>query len=208
MAIPTKSVSPIPRVPTSSRGPSTSPRPPGRVTPHLVLQRAVEDNESAVALGAIEALRLTAGEASLIGTEDYKQPLVEALQFPDLLVRTRAALALGAALPKSQFAGSQNVVPVLAAALTQTGRPHILVVDGDEENLNRVMNALRATGANAIGEKNFFVGMNRAPRGVPEPLRRLRRQRYHRADARHRRRRLPGRVRKLEDPGDHPHQAE
>jgi hypothetical protein len=56
---------------------------------HQVLERAVADNDAPVALGAIRALRTTAGEASLIGTEDYKQPLVQALRFSDLLVRIR-----------------------------------------------------------------------------------------------------------------------
>ncbi len=129
---------------------------------HLVLDRAVRDGDATVALGAIEALRLTAGEVSLIGTEDYKQPLVQALQFPNLVVRVRAALALGAALPKSQFAGSQNVVPVLAGALGQTGRAQFVVIDGDEANRNRVMGELRSGDSEAIGEPGFFKGLNRA----------------------------------------------
>lgn len=128
---------------------------------HLVLERAVKDQDAPVALGAIEALRLTAGEVSLIGTEDFKQPLVEALQFPNLVVRVRAALALGAALPKSQFAGSQNVMPVLAGALGQTGKRQFLVVDADEANRNRVSGELRGDGE-AIGEAGFFKGLNRA----------------------------------------------
>lgn len=129
---------------------------------HLVLERAVANHEAGVALGAIEALRITAGEASLIGTEDHKQPLVRALQFPDLLVRIRAALALGAALPKSQFAGSQLVVPVLSSALTQSGKRQILVVDTEEQNLNRVMDALRGADTEVIGEVSFYKGLSRA----------------------------------------------
>ncbi|MFQ5493908.1 MAG: HEAT repeat domain-containing protein, partial [Phycisphaerae bacterium] len=129
---------------------------------HLVLERAVSDQDSAVALGAIAALRVTAGSASLIGTEDYKQPLVRALAFPDLLVRIRAALALGAALPVSGFAGADLVVPMLATAVGQTGREQLIVVDGDEANRNRVVGVLRASGHDAIGTDDFFVGMDRA----------------------------------------------
>ena len=129
---------------------------------HLVLERAVKDVDTAVALGAIEALRLTAGESSLIGTEDYKQPLVQALQFPDLLVRIRAALALGAALPKSQFAGSEHVVPVLTTALRQTGKRQMVVVDADEDNLNRIVGDLRNDETDVIGETNFYKAMHRA----------------------------------------------
>jgi len=129
---------------------------------HLVLERAVKDNDTDVALGAIEALRITAGEASLIGTEDYKQPLVQALHFPDLVVRMRAALTLGAALPKTPFAGSQNVVPVLASALAQTGREQGVVVDSDQANLNRVAGVLRAGDRDAIADVSFYRAMERA----------------------------------------------
>ena len=128
---------------------------------HLVLDRAIRDNDPAVALGAIEALRITAGASSLIGAEDYKQPLVQALRFPDLLVRIRAALALGTALPKTPFADSQFVVPVLATAVTLTGREQVLVVDADEANLNRLMDGLRSGDRIAIGETGFHRGMQR-----------------------------------------------
>jgi HEAT repeat protein len=128
---------------------------------HLVLQRAVRGNDSPVALGAIEALRITAGESSLVGTEDYKQPLVQALRFPDLLVRIRAAFALGAALPKSPFADAEFVTPVLAEAVTLTGREQVLVVDSDERNLNRVMEVLREGGRDVIGDTNFYRALER-----------------------------------------------
>ncbi len=128
---------------------------------HLVLERAVKDNDAVVALGAIEALRITAGESSLIGTQDYKQPLVQALRFPDLVVRIRAALALGTALPKTAFADSQYVVPLLAEALTLTGSEEILVVDADADNLNRVMGDLRSGGRTVIGEATFYRGIER-----------------------------------------------
>ncbi len=134
----------------------------GPLYAHLVLDRAVYDNDSAVALGAIAALRITAGEASLTGAEDYKQPLVQALQFPDLLVRIRAALALGGALPKSQFAGSQLVIPVLSNALSQTGSQYMVVVDPNEANRNRIAGALRQDGASVVAEADFFTAMNQA----------------------------------------------
>jgi HEAT repeat protein len=129
---------------------------------HRVLARAVAGQDSSVALGAIEALRTTAGPASLIGQEDLKQPLVLALQFPDQVVRIRAALAIGAALPKSPFPDSQFVIPVLASALAQTGREQVLVVDTDESNLNRVAAAVRSRGMDVIAEKSFLRGLQRA----------------------------------------------
>jgi HEAT repeat protein len=129
---------------------------------HLVLDRAVRERDTAVALGAIEALRITAGESSLIGSEDYKQPLAQCLRFPDQVVRIKAALALGAALPKSQFADSQFVVPVLASTLTQSGRQQLIVVDADQGNANRVMGALRGGDRDVIAETGFYRAMDRA----------------------------------------------
>jgi len=134
----------------------------GPLYAHMVLDRAVRDNDSAVALGAIEALRITAGESSLVGTEDHKQPLARALQFSDLVVRLRAALALGAALPKSPFDGSQLVVPLLATALGQTGREQVLVADADEANLNRVVGIMRNGDRDAIGHASVFEVIARA----------------------------------------------
>jgi len=128
---------------------------------HLVLERAVGDTDARVALGAIEALRVTAGEASLVGSEDVKQPLVQALRFPELLVRIRAALALGAALPKHPFADSQFVVPVLAAAVGQVGGEQVLVVHPDENDLNRIAGALRSGGRDVIAETSFYRALQR-----------------------------------------------
>ena len=129
---------------------------------HLVLARAVSDRDSAVALGAIAALRVTAGETSLVGTEDFKQPLAESLRFPDTLVRIRAALALGAALPRSPFEDSQFVVAVLASTITAKGHTQLLVVDPDEQNRNRVVAALRGEGREVVGSANFYDGLDRA----------------------------------------------
>lgn len=123
---------------------------------HAVLERAVRDRDSAVALGAIAALHATAGAASLVGTEDYKQPLAQALQFPDRVVRIKAALALSDALPQVSFAGAELVPPVLSEALHQPGPAQYVVIDPDEENLNRVMGALRAKGATVLGETDFY----------------------------------------------------
>ncbi len=129
---------------------------------HLVLSRAVSENDSAVALGAIAALRVTAGETSLVGSEDFKQPLAQSLRFPDTVVRIKAALALGAALPRTAFEDSQFVVPVLATTITTKGRTQLLVVDPDEQNRNRVVAALRGEGREVIGSAQFFEGLDRA----------------------------------------------
>jgi len=113
---------------------------------HMVLARAFKDHDAGVALGAIAALSETAGEPSLVGAEDIKQPLVQTLAFPSKQVRIKAALALGRALPKTPFQGAENVVPVLAEALAQSGRQSALVVDPDASSGNAFAAILRGVG--------------------------------------------------------------
>ena len=134
---------------------------------HLILARAVNDQDTAVALGAIEALRVTAGESSLIGTEDFKQPLVQALRFPDLLVRIRAALALGAALPRSPFADSQYVMPILAQAISTASHEQVVVIGASRDEINRVAGDLRTDKRAVIAETNFFAAMERVRTEFP-----------------------------------------
>lgn len=134
---------------------------------HMVLARGIRDRDPAVVLGAVSALASTAGATNLVGPEDAKQPLVETLSFPDLLIRVRAALALGAALPTKTFDGAEKVVPVLAQALMLTGKKHALVVDTDEQNLNRVAGILRAAGFTVATGEQLLAGLNAARKELP-----------------------------------------
>ena len=129
---------------------------------HMVLGRAVADLDKPVALGAIAALDVVAGASSLVGSEDYKQPLVQALRFPDAEVRIKAAIALARALPKRDFVGSDVVGYVLAEALRQGGQPQYVIVDADQDNLNRLAGEFRGLGADVVAETNFLTAMNRA----------------------------------------------
>lgn len=85
---------------------------------HQALARAVNDRNAAVALGAVEALAITAGERSLMYTLGPAQPLLQALAFPDRAVRYSAAIAIANAGPRQPFAESGVVVQSLAEALT------------------------------------------------------------------------------------------
>jgi tetratricopeptide (TPR) repeat protein len=113
---------------------------------HRVLARAFKDRDPGVALGAIAALSATAGEKSLVGAEDLKQPLVQTLSFPNRQVRIKAALALARALPETHFSSAGNVLPVLAEALAQSGRRAALIVDPDDNSRNKFLALLRAAG--------------------------------------------------------------
>ncbi len=128
----------------------------------MALARGLEDGEPVVALGAIEALRRTAGRAALTGGLDGKHPLAEALSFPDRLVRIRAALALGAALPTDPFPNAQNLMPVLSDALRiHSGSRSALVSDPDESAANEAAAVLRGLGFDVVVEANLLTGLQK-----------------------------------------------
>jgi HEAT repeat protein len=136
----------------------------------MVLARALKNVEPAVALGAVAALTVTAGADSLIGSGDLNQPLVQALTFPDIVVRTKASIALGNALPKSQFQGSHTVVPVLSQALSLTGQRGMVVVDPGEETRNALQGLIRTLGKTeplVVAEAQLLPALQRARRELP-----------------------------------------
>lgn len=134
---------------------------------HLVLARGLKDADPAVILGGLAALRDTAGGSNLIGSEDYKQPLAQALTFPNLIVRIKAALVLGNALPVKEFAGAGNVIPALSEALAQTGQKHAVVVEPNEANRTRVVGLLREAGFEVVAGEEFYATLEDARKNVP-----------------------------------------
>ncbi len=83
------------------------------------LARAVADKNAHVALGVVEALAVNAGEQALMYRVGTVQPLVQALSFNDKAVRFSAAIAIGAAGPRQDFAEKALVTSNLAEALGQ-----------------------------------------------------------------------------------------
>ncbi|MCJ7544613.1 MAG: hypothetical protein MUP47_08655, partial [Phycisphaerae bacterium] len=118
-----------------------------------VLQRALRDDDPALALRAIEALAETAGAGSLVEpVAGGVQPLVEALSNRDRQVRLMAALALANALPKEHFKGDDRVVAVLNEALRHRGQRKALLIDADSARRNLLKDALRSAGYEVVDE--------------------------------------------------------
>lgn len=134
----------------------------------LALARAVDDGDPAVALGTIEALRKTAGSASVLLPEAGRQPLAEALSFSDRMVRVHAALALGNSLPVRAFHNYQNLMPVLAEALLLSGGArNALVVDPDAQTANHIASVLRAEGFTLVIAEGLAGGLEKARNELP-----------------------------------------
>jgi HEAT repeat protein len=87
---------------------------------HQALARALKDKDAKVALGAIEALSVTAGESSLFYAVGNTQPLADALSFDNKAVRYSAAIAIAVAGPNKPFPESKLVVRNLAEALAES----------------------------------------------------------------------------------------
>jgi hypothetical protein len=71
-------------------------------------------------------------------------PLVDALRFPDRTVRYEAAMAIANSLPQQPFNGQELVVPLLAEAVAQSGRPNVLLVVASEADRSRLTGELKS----------------------------------------------------------------
>lgn len=128
-----------------------------------VLQRAVKDQDREVALGAIAALNRTAGPAVMVDAAGQTGlSLASALQFPDLLVRIRAALALAAARPQQSFKGSDEVVPILASALALKSEKFYILIEPQAALRDALAEGLARGGAVVIATDRLETAMARA----------------------------------------------
>lgn len=134
----------------------------GPLLNHMVLGRAVADRDPGVALGSIAALSATAGPGSLVGADDARQHLIEALSFPHRLVRIKAGLAVGRSKPLSAFDGAIHVVPVLNEALTLSTRKTALVIDASDQARNKAQAVLSAAGVEVVSSANLYAAMDAA----------------------------------------------
>ena len=132
------------------------------------LARALRDGDPAVALGAIEALRRTAGTASLLPGEGRAAPLAEALSSPNRMVRIQAALALGFAVPTGPFVDSQNFLPVLAETLNlHAGLRDALIIDPDAASANAIAGMLRDSGYEVIIDSTLLGALRKVREESP-----------------------------------------
>lgn len=118
---------------------------------HDVLHRGLRDGDAALALDAIAALRSTAGTDALITRDAGRQPLLEALSYPDRRVRFHAAEALANARPAETFPGAHAVVPVLADAVRQGEARYALVLADDPDHVNELLGIMGELGYDAFG---------------------------------------------------------
>lgn len=114
-----------------------------------VLAYAIDTNDTPLVRDAISALSKTTGGSNLFPS-DARRPLVEALEYTDRRARLDAALTLARAIPVDSFAGSGDVVPILASAIRNAGVLYAAVISDEAENARAEAARLEAMGYTVV----------------------------------------------------------
>jgi len=116
-----------------------------------VLGLAIDGVDTALVRDAIAALAKSTGGANLFARGQSRQPLLEALTYPDRRVQYESALTLGRALPQQGFAGDYLVVTTLASAVRMGNKSLVLLVSDDAESRQAQAGELEQMGFQLIG---------------------------------------------------------
>lgn len=111
----------------------------------LVLTRALTDRDTPLARRALAMVERTAGSRALASAEG-RTALVDALNYPNRRVQFEAALALGVAQPRDNFAGADRVVPTLAGAVRGASSQVAMVIGADAEAYQSTRKMLQGLG--------------------------------------------------------------
>jgi hypothetical protein len=111
-----------------------------------VLSRALDNRDTMLARKALAAAEQTAGGRNLWGGGGGRNPLLEAINYPNRRVQYEAALALAAAQPQNPFAGSDRVVPTLASSIRGASTQYAVVVANDAETYQGMRRTLTGLG--------------------------------------------------------------
>jgi len=117
-----------------------------------VLAMAIDGYDTPLVRDALEALAKTTGGSNLFAYGEGRQPLLEAMLYPDRRTQYEAALTLGRALPSQSFSGDFRVVPMLASAVRSSDVNYALVVADDEEDRRVWSQMLGDLGFQIVGQ--------------------------------------------------------
>ncbi|MCP4757930.1 MAG: hypothetical protein GY894_10875 [Planctomycetes bacterium] len=110
-----------------------------------VLIMAIDQGDTEMARDALAALARTGGASSLLGGHD-REPMTEALNYPDQRVRYDAALVVARAMPSRAFPGSNQVVPLLGAAVRGESGQQAAIAGGTPAERDAAAERLNAAG--------------------------------------------------------------
>ncbi len=132
-----------------------------------VLAMGIDRLDSPLVRDAIAALAQTTGGANLFSATGGRQPLLEALQYPDRRVQYESALTLARALPQQRFSGDVAIVPLLASAVRSANKSFAIVVASDEEDRRIATTRLEGLGFTIVAAGPSFDAIQSEMAGAP-----------------------------------------
>jgi CheY-like chemotaxis protein len=119
------------------------------------LSRALKDGDLVVVTASLKALREVASTNNVLATAGNAQPIVEALNHPNQVVRINAALALGWAAPCETYPGVGEVVPLLGQTIAGIKNPSAMLIVADEARRTSMAKTAQTMGFAVIEAKDF-----------------------------------------------------
>ncbi|MCH2133381.1 MAG: hypothetical protein MK116_06495 [Phycisphaerales bacterium] len=116
-----------------------------------VLVLGLDSGDTPLVRDALSGLAATSGQSNLFGRYAGREPLVDALQYPDRRVQFDSALILARALPDQPFAASNRVIPLLASAVRTGGEEYAIVVANSPEDREVAFKRLESMGFTVVG---------------------------------------------------------
>ena len=116
-----------------------------------VLVLGLDSSDTALVRDALVGLADTSGQGNLFGRYADREPLVDALQYPDRRVQFESALVLARALPDQSFPASNRVIPLLASAIRTGGEEYAVIVADTVEDQQAMQSRLQSLGFTVVG---------------------------------------------------------
>ena len=139
----------------------------GSSTGQDVLALAIDSRDTPLVRDSLTALERTTGAGNLFNEYLDRQPLLDAMQYPDRRVQYDTALILAKAAPDTPFAGAYRVVPTLASAVRTGGDEYAVVIAETKEDERAAADRLEAMGFNVVAtganSDELVDGISRAP---------------------------------------------
>jgi hypothetical protein len=108
---------------------------------------------------ALAAVEQTAGGRVALNQAGANSPLVAALNYPNRRVQNEAALAVSAAAPGTDFAGSDRVVPILASAVAAGTDQFAAVLSPDAERYQPMRELLEKMGYQVLPQGDSLTSL-------------------------------------------------
>jgi len=132
-----------------------------------VLARALDNKDTPLARKALAAAQQTAGGRNLWGGGGGRNPLLEAIGYPNRRVQYEAALALAAAQPQQAFNGSERVVPTLASSIRGAAMQYAVVITSDAETYQSMRRTLTGLGYTVMPQGRTLADLEQSIAEAP-----------------------------------------